>query len=275
MTQTIQIRPVQPDDTPRLLGSSVRLRRRYGLLLGLAATAAELMKLPLARELAYQLRPDSTPTGVHPVGLVLIAVFSFVAAYTLARIGLWAGRRLGLGWPPLEGWDDAAGRARAMGRALLVAAGWGVACAAVLLALGPLFETLIDLPPVEPRNPYWSAAVLGSVAAGVGEEIVFRLGLLTLFAWYGTHLAGRASTSPAIRWGANVAAALAFGAVHLPQAAMLAELTAPLVALVMIGNGLVGLVFGWLYWRRGLVAAMVCHSSTNVVARVLVPLFWV
>jgi hypothetical protein len=34
-------------------------------------------------------------------------------------------------------------------------------------------------------------------------------------------------------------------------------------------NGIAGLVFGWLYWRNGLVAAMVAHTSADVVLHVL------
>jgi membrane protease YdiL (CAAX protease family) len=35
-------------------------------------------------------------------------------------------------------------------------------------------------------------------------------------------------------------------------------------------NSLAGLVFGWLYWRRGLKAAMVAHFSADLVLHVLV-----
>lgn len=40
------------------------------------------------------------------------------------------------------------------------------------------------------------------------------------------------------------------------------------MAHAMLGNGLGGLVFGWLYWKRGLVAA---HFATDVVLYVVAP----
>jgi membrane protease YdiL (CAAX protease family) len=37
-------------------------------------------------------------------------------------------------------------------------------------------------------------------------------------------------------------------------------------------NGIGGIVFGWLYWKRGLLAAMLAHFSADVVLHVVVPL---
>ena len=45
------------------------------------------------------------------------------------------------------------------------------------------------------------------------------------------------------------------------------------VALALAGNGAVGVACGWLYWRKGLIAAMVAHATANLVLRlVLAPL---
>jgi membrane protease YdiL (CAAX protease family) len=37
----------------------------------------------------------------------------------------------------------------------------------------------------------------------------------------------------------------------------------------MLLNSIGGLVFGWLYWRQGLLAAMVAHFSADVVLHVI------
>jgi hypothetical protein len=44
------------------------------------------------------------------------------------------------------------------------------------------------------------------------------------------------------------------------------------LAWVLGANGLVGVVFGWLYWRYGLLAAMIAHFSADVVLHTLAPL---
>jgi hypothetical protein len=37
-------------------------------------------------------------------------------------------------------------------------------------------------------------------------------------------------------------------------------------------NGLGGLAFGWLYWKRGLESAMMAHFSADIVLHVITPL---
>ncbi len=54
--------------------------------------------------------------------------------------------------------------------------------------------------------------------------------------------------------------------------AMLMPLTPWVVAQVLVANGLLGLVFGWLYWRDGLESAMVAHFSTDIILHVIGPL---
>jgi hypothetical protein len=53
----------------------------------------------------------------------------------------------------------------------------------------------------------------------------------------------------------------------------LAALPADGPPLPLVLNGLGGVVYGWLYWRQGLVAAMVAYFSTDGVLLFLVPLF--
>ncbi|HRI49762.1 MAG TPA: CPBP family glutamic-type intramembrane protease [Pseudomonadota bacterium] len=67
-------------------------------------------------------------------------------------------------------------------------------------------------------------------------------------------------------------AALIFGAGHLPAAAALLPITPLFLARTLVLNGLVGTVCGWLFWRRGLEAAMIAHLSADLVLHVAVPL---
>lgn len=45
-----------------------------------------------------------------------------------------------------------------------------------------------------------------------------------------------------------------------------------MLAVIFDGNGAPGVVFGWLYWRRGLYSAMLAHFGLDLVIKVLVPL---
>lgn len=74
-------------------------------------------------------------------------------------------------------------------------------------------------------------------------------------------------------WSANLLAALAFATAHLPQTKEVYPLTAAVIAFVTLGNAGPGVVFGWLYWRHGLVCAMISHTCFDIILKVVVSLF--
>jgi hypothetical protein len=103
---------------------------------------------------------------------------------------------------------------------------------------------------------------------GFTEEVLLRWGLMTFLVWVPWRLAKRPAGRPAAGWvvAAVVGSALAFGAGHLPIAALLSGgLTLPLVLYVVTANALFGLFAGSLYWRRGLESAIVAHMAIHVV----------
>jgi len=80
------------------------------------------------------------------------------------------------------------------------------------------------------------------------------------------------TTTVAVIWIANILAAVLFGLGHLPTTALLVPLTPIVIARAIVLNGLLGIVFGWLYWKRGLEAAMISHFSADIVLHVLLAL---
>jgi len=58
----------------------------------------------------------------------------------------------------------------------------------------------------------------------------------------------------------------------LPATALLVPLTQLVITRAIILNGLVGIVFGWLYWKRGLEAAMVSHFAADIILHLLLAL---
>ena len=45
-----------------------------------------------------------------------------------------------------------------------------------------------------------------------------------------------------------------------------------MITRALLLNGIGGIVFGWLYWKRGLLAAMLAHFSADIVLHVVTPL---
>lgn len=100
---------------------------------------------------------------------------------------------------------------------------------------------------------------------------MLRVFVMGVVAWLLSRLS-RGQPRAWVMLAALVVAALVFGAGHLPAAAQLAPLTGELVLRVIAYNMLAGLVFGWLYWKRGLEHAMLAHLCADLVLHVAAPL---
>jgi membrane protease YdiL (CAAX protease family) len=242
------------------------------VLLMFAAALAALAIMP------YVIAISPAPMPDLPIWqIVLFNVLpNLVLIAPLTALGLWLGPKVGLGAPLLVGWIDGQPDARArIARRLPVSIGIGAGVGVVLILVGLAFlpwlpSELNDIP-----VPSWWQGLLASFSAGVTEELMMRLGLMTLFVWLGARLLGQSQPTPIIVWTANGIAALLFGALHLPLAASLAPLTAIMVIRTLLLNGIAGVVFGWQYWRHGLVAAMAAHLGADIVLHVLSPLLLV
>ena len=92
---------------------------------------------------------------------------------------------------------------------------------------------------------------------------------MTCLVWGAVHILPTTSENPTNLWSANLLVALGFGVAHLGQAPALYELTASYVAFILLLNGFASLAFGWVYWRQGLLAAIVAHSCTDLVLQTL------
>ena len=69
-------------------------------------------------------------------------------------------------------------------------------------------------------------------------------------------------------WTANIFVAIIFGLGHLPAALKLTNPSAFEIFRVLFLNGIAGIVFGWLYWSRGLWTAMLAHFVTDLMIHV-------
>jgi membrane protease YdiL (CAAX protease family) len=117
----------------------------------------------------------------------------------------------------------------------------------------------------------WKRLLAGLFYGGINEELLLRLFLVSLIAW--TFARGwrrrPVLAGPAVMGAAILIAAVLFGLGHLPAAAMVGELTPQTVTRVLALNTLAGVVFGGLYWRRGLDAAMVAHAAAHLPLQLL------
>ena len=261
---------------------TVALPRGFSLKLYFALLAASLLGtlaiLPFSYTLLKQM-DTPIPEGLIPVALAATVVIELLLSAAMIALGLGLGPRLEMGWLSVE--PESSTGESSLGRRLWL---WVGEPLVIGIALG--LSIVVTLWSVEVKGakdkalsmPNAWEGLLASIGAGIREEIWLRLGLLTFIVWLGVKLIraynGQQSTPPAqVFWIANLVSALSFAAIHIPQAQMLMGLTVQLLVFVFVGNGVPGLVFGWLYWRRGLIAAMVAHFGLDLVLKVLLPLF--
>ena len=103
---------------------------------------------------------------------------------------------------------------------------------------------------------------------GITEELLVRWGVLTLLAWamWRVFQKGRGTPRSSYFVSAIVISAVIFGVGHLPLAAALGSgMTVPIVLYVVAANSVFGLIAGYLYWRKGLEAAIMAHMVAHVV----------
>jgi membrane protease YdiL (CAAX protease family) len=98
--------------------------------------------------------------------------------------------------------------------------------------------------------------------SAITEELEFRLVLATLVAWIALlALSGLDRPSPSVAiWLSILVSALLFGLAHVGN---LPNVPHPYLRAVTL-NGVAGIVLGWLYWRRGLEAAIAAHLAADV-----------
>jgi membrane protease YdiL (CAAX protease family) len=241
--------------------TALLLSGAYGLAAA-AAVPALLPSLPTdARTLPLPLR----------VFCLLLAVQMTLLYGALAFFGLRLARRRGLSPAPLLS-AAGTGEPRApFARPLMIAGAAGLACGAVLIAAVATIQHFV--PGTLPQTlhpPSLPSALAASLAGSLGEEILCRLFVLS--ALVRMFPPGRTGT-----WVGLAVSSLLFGALHAPAFVLLfggLQAVPPAAWVWLIGlNGLMGMVFGWTFLRRGVEAAIVAHFATDLVWHVASQLF--
>lgn len=222
-------------------------------VVGMAAT----MLPPLLRTL-----PDAPPLWL-PVGAAILQSALLLAA------AAWAGARfaprVGLASPLLSALI--AGNPGSVPLKKPLAAGLLAGIAGGLL----LFLTISNAPPefASARSDVELGLLWRVLYGGITEEVLLRWGVMSVLAWLAWRmLQGGSGTPRAICfWIAIVISAVFFGVGHLPAvAAQAGSLSASLAGYVIAANSVFGLLFGYLFWRHGLEAAILAHALSHVVA---------
>jgi hypothetical protein len=139
----------------------------------------------------------------------------------------------------------------------------GIGCGALLVAAVAAIERFLPATLPGMLHPLGVAAsLLASVAGSFGEEILFRLFALSLL----LRLLPTGSVGTTVAIGAS---ALVFAAAHAPALVFLFggwhEVPRMSWVWLIALNGMLGVVFGMVYLRDGIVCAVLAHLGTDLV----------
>lgn len=249
-------------------------------ILWIAAVSATILVLPYALEM-QSAALDLTKLGLPlPVVLTLQVVQNAILCAIAIFAGLFFAKRVGLGTPILDAITRGESIADKILAILPLSVILGVLSTMILLGaeffyfqpamMNELGNTAAALNLQTGQPAAWKG-FLASFYGGITEEILLRLFMMSLLAWLGKFISKTAEGKPtsAVFWIANILAAVLFGLGHLPATSVLVPLTPLVITRAVVLNGLVGIVCGWLYWKRGLEAAMISHFSADLVLHVL------
>ena len=118
----------------------------------------------------------------------------------------------------------------------------------------------------------------GIFYGGVFEEVMMRLFFMSLivFVLFKIFIRKNTSIPTSFYWIAIIIATLLFAVGHLPATLItFSNVNAIVIIRMLLLNGLGGIVFGYLYWKKGLEYAIISHMFTHIFTQlVLLPIFF-
>ena len=194
-------------------------------------------------------------------------VVTLVSALVIA-LSLAMANRTGLGAPLLEGRlskEDLPDWLRS-----------GLALTVLMLIMWFPLGLIANLSADPATYPFGWELLGASFKAGVVEEILSRLFLVSLFVWLGGLFKRDAEGRPTrgVYWAAILLAALMFGWAHVDARLSNPAVTFEGYALIMVLSSSLGIYFGWLFWKLGLEWAMFAHFIYDAfIVMVVVPVY--
>ena len=246
----------------------ININWKLFVILLTASFITTLMVLPYTLALSPALSKVFTPF-VFVAQLIQTLVIFTVAIF----IGLILYKRVGFNLPVLESLLEGKNYKNYLKSILSISIGLGILTGILIVLLSFLFTLVSSIfENASISVPYWKA-FLACFYGGIGEEILLRLFLMTLIVWLIFKIKKTADGKPTITgmWLAIIISAVIFGLGHLPITSTITSITPLIIVRAILLNGVGGIIFGWLYWKKGLESAMISHFSADIVIQVIFP----
>jgi hypothetical protein len=211
----------------------------------------------------------SVPLPPMPAPLPVVALASAGIALVfyggLGTLGLLLSRKLGLP----EIWDASVSNRKRF----LIPGLVGLGSAIVIIIGDQLFAPINGIGHFP--HPPFPISVLATIAAGIGEEIMFRLFFICFWTWLVSRVILRGRWQEQIFGVFSFMAAIAFGMAHLPSIMFLngwtsmEQVPSMLVVEMVLLNGVLGLLAAYYFRKAGFLAAVGIHFWADIFWHVL------
>lgn len=237
-----------------------------GILLGLYTTTTTDMSLI----------PMSKPLFILVSVLQVAILYGFVQGY----LGLKLSRAVSLNDKGILGSIYSDEKYILNKQNILISIGFGLLNATVITFSEKfIFSRLI--PELQNSTQSFSPLYLlsGIVYGGVVEEIMLRLFLMSLIVLIFYKVFARTldkKNIPSwIYWASIIISSLLFGLAHLPAASMYFAITPVVIFRIILLNSFAGLLFGYLYWKKGFEYGIIAHMFSHIFMQlVLLPILY-
>ncbi|SIS49387.1 CPBP family intramembrane glutamic endopeptidase [Salimicrobium flavidum] len=245
---------------------------KISLILAVLSFIAGFVIVPYQLQTMPEIR-ESLPVSVPVLSLVSSGQL-FVMVFLLSFAGCKFARRTDLSLPFFRSLvSEESFHPNRRGALRSVVIGMFVA---FLIVASDRFYFQNHIPYLQDHPPEFSILALtaGVLYGGIVEEALLRLFFMSALVFAGSFLFKKKPRG--LYWSAILIAALLFAAGHLPATATLFDgLTTMSIVRSFLLNGTGGVFFGYLFWRYGLIYAIVAHMLTHVFMQLLfIPLFY-
>lgn len=215
-----------------------------------------------------------------PIPLPMLILVSVIQSSILFAIVLFLGlilsKKVGLGLPIIEDFLSKKKTQFDIKSIIKTSVSFGFVVGVAIILVDLMFITSSgDISLWSGQMPPAWMGFLASFYGGISEEILLRLFFMTFLVWVFSKLrksGENISNNNLIMWSAIIIATFIFGLGHLPITESVTALTPLVIIRAIILNGIGGIIFGWLYWKKGLESAMIAHFSADIVLHTIFPI---
>ncbi|HWL24401.1 MAG TPA: CPBP family glutamic-type intramembrane protease [Ureibacillus sp.] len=214
----------------------------------------------------FQAAIDSL-TMPFPIIMIISAIQLAVVSFIISYIGIKLARKVGFTLPVLDSLMKKE-KVQFNNSGVILAIVFGVITGFAIIG-ADRFYYQHKIEAIAQANPEfsWLGLVAGVLYGGVFEELLMRLLFMSLVVWIFMKITRKnyETLNSIFFWLAIILAAALFAIGHFPATeAVFGELNTTLIIRSFLLNGLGGIFFGYLYWKKGLEYAILAHMFTHI-----------